>query len=249
MFFPVNVWKTVTVSGNYVLYCDDIYHAMEGYSLNILGNPYEIISFDEDLKTITVKGNTALSGSFWFNMNPVYFFHGSPRETNAETAQQEDSFKKTPMIWLLESFDEEFFRDTESAYERESSVRLFFLGQAEYDKPTAERHTNYVNPMRRLKEQFIEALYYHTEIFAEFEVTDKENIYTKFAVYVNSPTGSGTQQLFADNLAGVELSCTFKILKRGACCGSDFDFSYLATENEYLLGTETGVPIILINNE
>lgn len=139
-----------------------------------------------------------------------YFFHGSPREVNKELQlKTNDAAQKTPMLFLLEDFQEDFKDENESAIERESTFRLFFLTQANFqDWLVDDAYTHAIKPMGRLMQHFIDDLKKdHRFEMDEFEYT-KAN-HTKFGVYIQNV--GVEKSLFSDSLAGVELSCTLKI--------------------------------------
>lgn len=155
-----------------------------------------------------------------FNMNfieapHVYFFHGTPIAVGAELDKINDAGNKTPMLWMMENFQERFYDDPLLRLERETTLRLFFLTQANHRQwVTQQAYDHCIAPMRRLMELFAEVI----KNDGTFDVTDLTYSvynYAKFGVYI-SEKGMPTNK-FADNLSGVEMSFTLKRYKPDCC--------------------------------
>lgn len=220
MVFPVKVFKTVVTGStggvNTIdIYVCDVFHAQVGFSITIGPNSFEIISVDDALNIITVTGTATITAPLCFHLYEPYFFHGTPRETNTEIVQQKDAFSKTPMFWLMETYTETFHDDPEDSHERDSDIRFFFLTQSSFAKQTEALHQDYLEPMKRLMQNFIEVYNAQRDIFEKWDFDYKVIPHTKFGVYINNLGYKAA--LFADQLSGIEVQATLKILKKDQC--------------------------------
>ena len=145
----------------------------------------------------------------------VYFFHGTPIAVGAELDKINNANNKTPMVWMMENFQERFYDDPLLRLERETTLRLFFLTQANHRQwVTQQAYDHCIAPMRRLMELFVEVI----KNDGTFDVTDLTYSvynYAKFGVYINEK-GMPTNK-FADNLSGVEMSFVLKRYKPDCC--------------------------------
>jgi len=167
---------------------------------------------------ITIKGikETLVSFNQSVVFAPiVYFFHGTPIAIGAELDKIQDAGNKTPMVWMMENFQERFYDDPLLRLERETTLRLFFLTQANHRQwVTQQAYDHCIAPMRRLMELFVEEI----KNDGTYDVTDLNYSvynYAKFGVYINEK-GMPTNK-FADNLSGVEMSFVLKRYKPDCC--------------------------------
>lgn len=243
MIFPVKVYKVVQLDATTLrFYVDNAWHAEPKRTFDLQGNTYTIKAVDNFGVSIDTDTNILPSFPDTFNLYGPYFFHGTPIETNTDLQDITDANDKTPMVWLMENFSEDFHLDPEDPHERTSTVRLFFLTQSDFSLTTEAIHERYIKPMRRLMENWLANMKRNFT----FEIWDKDYTvtdYTKFGVFIQNK-GVPTQ-LMADKLTGCELSITFNILKRGSCCVPQSEEQYLATEAGIILANEQGVPITL----
>jgi hypothetical protein len=208
--------NSVSTSGDlHTISVCDVLYAQPGFEVIIGSNTYTIVSVDQTTKEIVVQGSVAITASS-FNLYSVKFYHGTPIQTSAELDQEHIASEKTPMIYLLELFKERFFEsDLDTAFERESTIRLFALTQADFDKKlTSEFYSDYILPMRNLMENLIAII--KEDKFTD--ATELESLYTnhaRFGVYI---TNKGVEKsLFLDNLSGVEIEITIPRYKEGKC--------------------------------
>jgi len=216
MTFPVAIsLVTDNGDGTYTLAVDDTYHAQPGFKVTIDGVEYEIVSADDC--ELVLKGDELITAAT-FDLYPPFFFHGTPLETNSEIIKENNSFNKTPMIWLMENFTESFSEnDPETNIERESELRIFFLTQADFAGwETKNFYDNAIKPMRKLFQNFKKTIEDGGKFEMEDFLYDLIN-YTKFGVYIS---GKGFEKsVFADNLSGCECAATWRKLKENECDG------------------------------
>lgn len=150
-----------------------------------------------------------------FEVPLLHFFHGTPIAIGAELDKINDAGNKTPMMWMMENFQERFYDDPLLRLERETTLRLFFLTQANHRQwVTQQAYDHSIAPMRRLMELFVDVI----KNDGTFDVTDLTYSvynYAKFGVYINEK-GMPTNK-FADNLSGVEMSFVLKRYKPDCC--------------------------------
>lgn len=215
MTFPVTITSIdSSVLTAQVIGVDDLYHAQAGFKVTIDAVEYTISSVDYTTKELTLSGTVAIT-AVTFDMYTPFFFHGHPIEASKEIDDEKNSLEKTPMVYMLEEFTEDFDEDPESSIERTSTVDLFFLTQCDFDDyTTADTHHHCVTPMRRLIDWFKANL----ELAARFETSNMKSKITnklRFGVYISNRGVEKT--LFVDNLAGAQLRLTCDILKAKIC--------------------------------
>jgi len=186
------------------------FHATQCVITNayILGGTH-IVSFKGVTETLVSTDMTS------YEVPYVYFFHGTPIAVGAELDKINNANNKTPMVWMMENFQERFYDDPLLRLERETTLRLFFLTQANHRQwVTQQAYDHCIAPMRRLMELFVEVI----KNDGTFDVTDLTYSvynYAKFGVYINEK-GMPTNK-FADNLSGVEMSFVLKRYKPDCC--------------------------------
>lgn len=217
--FPVTIETVVTTASQHTIVVCDVYHAQAGFSVTINGYDYLIVSVNDETLTLVISSATAPAPTpgDTFEMYRPVFYHGTPIATNTELVQQPDAFAKTPMVWLLETFKDRFYEAPDDARDRDVTARLFFLTQSDHEAwLTGDAYHNAIKPMRRLMEVFKRKLESQPGNYDMTNFKYDAINYAKFGVYV---ANRGTDKnLFADKLAGVEMSLApLTIMKAGVC--------------------------------
>lgn len=199
-------------SGKYKLLTDNTYWLRPDKPIVIDGLNYQIDSFALN-EWIVVKGNIKPVVTS-FEIYKPFFKNGTPRATNNELIQIEDSVDKTPFIWLLEINRERIVVDELSPVESENSLRLFFLDQTNFeDYNTGDHYVNVIEPMTNLVEEFIIELGKYSK-FDEVKEYVKIN-WAKFGVFV---TDNGVERkILNDFLSGIEVQLDLTLLKKNVC--------------------------------
>lgn len=214
MTFPVQITNVASVGSVHTLTVCDLYHAQPGFTVTIDGNEYTITDITAP-DTMVVTGADPIVVASFYLYTPVYF-HGTPIETNIELNQENNAQDKTPMVWFLENFTDRFFDDAEDTREREIRCRLFFLTQANHEAwKVADAYHNAIEPMRRLMENLVEKLRASPARFGLIDFEYEAINYAKFGVYINNKGMENS--LFADKLAGCELSVSLTVYKTDGC--------------------------------
>ena len=214
---PVTVEIKDVIDNNtsYTLHVCNPLHAQPGFKTVINGVTYRITEVTPE--TITVTGSVVpVVGEF--ELYRPFFYHGTPIATNTELQKERNASNKTPMVWLLRPFKERYHNG--GAYERHTTLRLFFLTQADHALwLTDQADDEAIQPMRRLLFHFLNhlATFKDSECQRVFDITNLDydvTEYAKFGVYLNNNVD---KSLFADQLAGVELSAVLPLYRRKHC--------------------------------
>ena len=190
---------------------DDVKWTQPYSVVTIGGNQYTVTSIVGCV--ITLAGDDAIIATS-FDLPDVFFFHGTVKETNITLTTKQFDTEKTPMIYLLEIFTETFNDDPESAIERTSSLRLFFLTGADFEAwEIDDFYTNSIKPMQRLCQHFVDTLNAQPRVedITEYDITNL----SRFGVYVNNKGFESS--LFEDKLSGVELAITLQLRNDWSC--------------------------------
>lgn len=239
--------KSITSAGDlHTLKICDLKHAQKGYSVVIGGVSYKITDIDFPNKEMVVEGSPDPTDTY-FELYPVYFFYGTPRETSTEISKNiqatSHSNSVTPMIFLNETFEEDANYEEESSIDREIAPFIYALGQRPEDKFSKDLQEDYVKPMRRLMEEFIKAAQKKTELIDMREYKTKLVNYSKFGVYVSN---SGVNQnLFAMPLSGCSNNGTIKLYAKEECCEDECetDDQFLSEDDEDLISQNNDILI------
>lgn len=217
MTFPIKILSVTSVAGVHTVKACDIYHAQPGFSVIIGGKSY-IIKDISGSDTLILLGADAITADS-FDLYTPFYFHGTPIQQGMELAQQTQAFNKTPMVWFYEQFTDNFHNNNVEKVERDITMRLFFLTQANTDKwLTDDAYHNAIDPMRRLAENFIEQLSVPVDNNRRFNTIDFDfqiKNYHKFGVFL---TDRGMEKsLWAEKLAGCELSMDLSVFRYHKC--------------------------------
>ncbi len=205
--------ETITNNGNgtWDLIMCDIGYLEILRDITIGGNTYTITEY--------ISGGIRVSGTVNITVKTfvpyaLVFNHGTVLATISERADILLAKEKTPFVFFLEVIEEEFFEDNDNSLERRSPIRLFFLTVADFTNwKTLDYHTYAVQPMRRMMENFLEAL---KKALRVSEIDSYKVInHNKFGVYANEK-GFETA-IFPENLSGCELRIGIEIRKKNNC--------------------------------
>lgn len=180
--------------------------------ITIDGTDYTISSVIRDT-SVTVTTSVAPNGLTFFLEAPS-FYHGTIVQTNQELSQDsKDVSERSPMAYLFRDLTDTFFDDS-NLLDRETSIRLFFLHDTNFQDFTtdlADEET--LEPMRSMAYFFVEEILKKSKLIGKIEDYDIRD-YLKFGV----ENASGyTENIFNDNFSGVELTITLPILRKYLC--------------------------------
>lgn len=194
--------------------CDTLYATVNKLVSDSLGNDYEITDFLQNqwVKVKPLNGAPPFADTV-LNLSPITYLHGTPSSVNNEYLLiQSRQKKKTPFIWLLESYEDEL-PGGDSAIELIFSLRLFFMEGSIDDKSNDDQHTLYIKPMRRLAQLFIDVV--ENDFAYKRPTNTRIKPRARFGVEVSNK--GNTKHILDDALSGVEMSITLELLDAGLC--------------------------------
>lgn len=200
--------------GGKIVTCNTLYATEKKIVEDSNGNKYKISGFlENEYLEITPQGNSPEFNDDVIILPKPLFLHGTPLSTNNEYLKVNSrQSKKTPFIWLLESFEEDI-EGGDSSLEFSVRCRLFFMDGAIETKLNPEQHRLYIKPMRALSILFKEVVESQYHFKRPLGTTIRPR--PRFGVEV---TNKGNKRLiFDDNLSGVESVINIEVLDVNSC--------------------------------
>lgn len=204
---------SVTVAGNqYTLFTSKTFDIKKGQFIEVLGASVYVLEVSENV-FIKVESSTDLTtASEWQSLQP-YFYYGDPVDMNNEiNAGGADMDAKYPAVIMFEVQRERFYKDKSVLYDSESSLRLFFMDQANYEDSSINELYSVVDRMKELAIEFINQL----DITKGVYIQDSEYVVTnhsKWGVKLIRDRRTASETLFDNNLTGVELQIDVPLSK------------------------------------
>jgi hypothetical protein len=204
---------SVTGAGNqYTLFTSNTFDIKKGQFIEVLGASVYVLEVSENV-FIKVESSTDLTtASEWQSLQP-YFYYGDPVDMNNEiNAGGADMDAKYPAVIMFEVQRERFYKDKSVLYDSESSLRLFFMDQANYEDSSINELYSVVDRMKELAIEFINQL----DITKGVYIQDSEYLVTnhsKWGVKLIRDRRTASETLFDNNLTGVELNIDVPLSK------------------------------------
>lgn len=208
--------KTVTDNGNstYTLGVCCTYHVQPYCYVTINAVQYRVTDILNN-ESITIENGAAVVVGDTIEIAAPKYFHGTRPATNEELAEIEGISDKIPMVYVFEVISETYSNNDEERIERESTIRMFFLGAANFEDWYTDDHYKYaITPMRNLAFEFINSINNDTCTFADFDNYTLIN-HAKFGVFTDN--NGHTNRFFNEDLSGVEMRVVLPLLKDFAC--------------------------------
>jgi hypothetical protein len=205
-----------STDGTRIFVCDTKDITLLKIVKDALGNEYRVTAFmlNEWVDVVPIGASPLLfSGNVLIAPTPLYL-HGSPSSVNNEYLLiDQKTTKKTPFIWLLESFE---YTDLpkDSSVEAKYDVRLFFLDWADEAKWTNDQHNDYViKPIENLIRMFEQAIEEDYTFKRLGPVSKRPR--SRFGVEI---TNKGSdKKIIQEDLSGVEVNLTLEVYDTSAC--------------------------------
>lgn len=185
---------------------------------------------DDDCKWLlhlkAEEGHTLPVAPGTFNLYGIHFFHGTPIQQGNELVDLLPLENRIPMVYLMEPYETNDNYDLESAFAFSADFTLCVLSYADTDKNTTEQsYHNAIEPMRRLKEQLMEAIVASPLFYGARQKTQTRN-HAKFFIYMRE---NGTKELkFTDKLAGVSFDIRLEVYRLDEClCCLDLEPEFI----------------------
>lgn len=198
------------VDGTFTIEVCNTYHVQPICSkIDIGGTLYKVTQVVNNT-SITFTASVAPVGTTYSIEGPKYF-HGTRIAINNELTQITIGSNKIPMVFVWEVIRETFNLDEENRIERNSDLRIFFLGQRPpgVDK-TDTLYADAVTPMWNLSHEFVKLLKNTSCTIGELDGNFTLINFAKFGV--ESAAGA-TDSFFNEELSGTELRIDLPILK------------------------------------
>ena len=204
---------SVTASGNeYTLNTANTFDIKKGQFIEVAGVSVYVIEVSKNVFIKVESSVSLLAASSWIALQP-YFYYGDPVDMNNEiNAGGVDMDAKYPAVIMFEVQREKFFKDRSVLYDSESSLRLFFMDQANYQDSSIDELYSVLDRMKELAIEFINQL----DITKGVYIQDSEYIisnYSKWGVKIIRDRRTSSETLFDNNLTGVELAIDVPLSK------------------------------------
>jgi hypothetical protein len=216
-FNPESEITTVVdnLDGTFTIAVCNTLNIREGSPFKVNGLDYVATMVDTKTKEIVYESGVAPVVNQLIQGSTPFYFHGTPMATGSEITRILESENKLPMVYLLEIITDEFNNEVDSIIDRNSTVNIFFLDEANFsDWDTDQHYSEAVVPMANYAKLFVDYL------------TDNKNIgvinnysmayHAKFGLNIRTNSGH-IQNLFPDKLSGVQLTITLPIRKDLVC--------------------------------
>ena len=201
--------------GQIIELCDTLHITVGKIVKDELGNEYRVtdIVFNESITVVPIDSAPLFSGSTVVAPE-ITFLHGSPISTNEEYNKvlDRDSLKKTPFIWLLESYEyENGSRD--SSIVASYSARLFFLDLYYREWLNDEHNELAIKPMENLVQAFKNVI----ETDYSFKTLDsfRSRVRPRFGVEVANK--GSRDKIINEDLSGVEVNMSIELFDLSIC--------------------------------
>jgi hypothetical protein len=182
-------------------------------SIDISATIYTVEEVVNDV-SITINATSTPVNNVITIPNP-FFYSGTIVQTNEELAQDDKNVgDRTPMAYLFRDINDTFL-PPDSAIERETPIRLFFLNEENFEDFTSEVNSEEVlEPMRQMAYYFVEHVLERSKLIGKIDEDYSIRDYSKFG----TENASGyTNNIFNDKYSGVELNITLPIKKDYTC--------------------------------
>ncbi len=204
-----------STDGQVIELCDTLHITVGKIVKDELGNEYRVtdIVFNESITVVPIGSAPLFSGSTVVAPE-ITFLHGSPISTNEEYNKvlDRDSLKKTPFIWLLESYEyENGSRD--SSIIASYSARLFFLDLYYREWLNDEHNELAIKPMENLVRAFKNVI--ETDYSFKTLESFRSRVRPRFGVEVANK--GSRDKIINEDLSGVEVNMSIELFDLSIC--------------------------------
>lgn len=201
----------VVSPGVYKLNTDCTWWLNNQCQITIDGNEYTIIEFVLNeyitVESIGVAVEPTVSS---FDIPAPTYLHGTLKMAANEVDAVNDKDTIYPMIYLHEVLRDVKNTDDESMIDRETELRLFFIGTVETEWITEDHYTNLIDPIGNLISLFLYKLKWN-KLFAD------DLTYNLIPLVNISIDGEQNESLFDCNLSGIEMKLSAQIREDLSC--------------------------------
>ena len=207
----------INIIGGYRIFvCNTLHITLGKIVKDEFGNDYKVTDFSfnewvdvEPVGTVLPFNSTILVAP------PILFLHGSPASTNNEYLLIKNrTLKKTPFIWLLESYEYDNL-PLDSSIVLSFNVRLFFMDWANTPKWKNDQHNELViKPMQNLSDAFIKVIQ-NDYVFKTLGAYTRRTR-SRFGVEITDKGSDKT--IIHEDLSGIDLTLTLDMYNTKLCC-------------------------------
>lgn len=206
------ITSVIQAGNEYTLNTSKTFDIKKGQFIEVLGASVYVIEVSKDVFIKVESSVNLTTASSWVSLQP-YFYYGDPIDMNNEiNSGGADIDAKYPAVIMFEVQRERFFKDNSVLYDSESSLRLFFMDQANYEDSSIDELYSVVDRMKELAIEFINQL----DITKGVYIQDSEYLITnhsKWGVKLIRDRRTSSETLFDNNLTGVELQIDVPLSK------------------------------------
>ena len=202
---------TDNADGTFTIDVCATYHVQPCFSRITIGAESYKVTDVVNNQSITFTAGAAPVGDSYTVAAPEYL-HGTRVAINNEIDRRvKNNMSSFPLVFVWEVIREIFNLDFDTTIERESDLRIFFLGRRpdSVDK-TDTLYDDAVIPMSNLAHEFVKLLQGNKCTFGELDGNYTLINYAKFGT---ESTNGATDSFFNPELSGVELRINLPILK------------------------------------
>lgn len=206
-------FNTVTKAGNaFNIESNCTYWLMNGMKINIEGVFYKVSNLVMNTSfTLTPSINVLDIGVTEFDLVAPTYFHGTLKMTRNEVSAETKKSKILPMVYLFEVIRDRKVNSIDSLIDRESELRIFFLGNVDTQNWLTDSHyENIINPLSVMVEMFISLVGSNKFFTDEFD-------YETINLINVSENGEQRRSIFDCDLSGIELRLFSQIRKDLGC--------------------------------
>lgn len=216
-FNPFTTIKSVVnnLDGTFTIGLCSTLNMRKGLTFTLNSVVYTITAINVSLKTVTYESLvTPVVGELVYFQKPFYF-HGTPIAVGAELNTIDNSWDKLPMAYLYEIIRDSFPIEIDSSIDRISSVRMFFVDEANFSEWDTDGHySNAITPQASYAKSFVDYIVANKDIGLLTEAYSID-YHAKFGISINQ--NGHIKNLFADEMSGVELNISLPIKKSSLC--------------------------------
>jgi len=202
-----------TVDGDTLLTCNTSYVSICDI-LTIGSEDYEVTAIVDD-ESITLDRDVFDSDVTSASIKTAKFRHGTVNTVNAELVRDLDKepIENYPFVFLLEELEIDY--NVNSIPYASSIVKLFFIGQTNYqDYTIEEHHKKTISPLKGLVEGFINSVKNNENIDGLLVNSFTTNLHPIFGYTDNN---GYTENYLNDNLSAIQLTIELPFRKNKCC--------------------------------
>lgn len=206
--------KVLSIVGNRIYLCNTSYITKNKLIEDSNNNVYFVDDFvQDDWIEVTPQGNAPVFNDTIVIAPKITFLHGTPTSVNNEYLSIESrQIKKTPFIWLLETYSENTL-EADSSIESSYSCRFFFMEGAIEEQTNDKHNDEAIKPMKALTDLFLNVIKNNYSFRRLNDITRVAR--PRFGVEVANK--GSDRRILDDALSGYDLKMTLEVYNTTFC--------------------------------